>query len=177
MLEVAQQLVEADRAGSWEMHLHAVPKCLPIFAAAIHGNYLKSAYLYLQKMAELKFKHPAGMGSNLVIEQTLMQSLKSTGRLTRGSDMTEHQRGLWTMSVPISSAYNFAMQDFSNTLHLSSEQHKKATLSQVEMDRTDLQRLASKLEQHSPFTEEQAITNDITGLNAGILFEKNTIDD
>ena len=35
----------------------------------------------------------AGLGSDLVIEQTLlMRSLKSTGGLTWGSGMTEHQR-------------------------------------------------------------------------------------
>ena len=37
MLEVAQELIEADRTGSWEMHLHAVSECLPIFAAAGHS--------------------------------------------------------------------------------------------------------------------------------------------
>ena len=88
MLEVAQELIEADHAGSWEMHLHAVSEFLPIFAAAGHGNYLKSGYLYLQKMSKLEFKHPdiyqkfingfhvvrrsnhylAGLGSDLVIE-------------------------------------------------------------------------------------------------------------
>ena len=99
-------------------------ECLPIFAAAGHGNYLKSGYLYLQKMSELQSKHAeiyqkcingfyvvrrsnhysAGLGSDLVIEQTLMRSLKSTGGLTRGSGMTEHQRALWTISAPLSSA-------------------------------------------------------------------------
>ena len=95
MLKVAQELIEADCTGSWEMHLHAASECLPIFAAAGHGNYLKSGYLYLQKMAELKSKHPAvhqkfmngfhvvrrtdqywaGLGSDLVIEKTLMRQI------------------------------------------------------------------------------------------------------
>ena len=170
MLEVAQELIEADRTGSWEMHLHAVSECLPIFAAAGHSNYLKSGYLYLQKISELEsIKHAevyqkfinsfhvvrrsnhywAGLGSDLVVEQTLMRSLKSTGGLTRESGMTEHQRALWTMSTPISSAYNYATQDFSNTV--SSEQHKEATPSRIERDRTDLQ--------HSPFTEGQNLRN------------------
>ena len=186
MLEVAQELIEADRTGSWEMHLHAVSECLPIFAAAGHGNYLKSGYLHLQKMSELESKHPeiyqkfingfhvvrrsnhcwAGLGSDLVNEQTLMRSLKSTGGLTRGSGMTEHQRALWTMSAPMSSAYNYAMQDFSNTVYVPSEQHREATPSQIERDRTDLQKLASKFEQHSPFTEGQNLRNIITGINA-----------
>ena len=129
MLGVARELVEADRTGSWQMHLHAISDCLPIFSDAGHPNYLKSAYLYLQKMVTLESDNPtvfqkfvngfhvirrsdqywAGLGSDLVIEQTLMRSLKSTGGLTRGSGMSEHQRAVWTMSAPVSSAYDYAM--------------------------------------------------------------------
>ena len=107
MLGVARELVEADRTGSWQMHLHAISDCLPIFSAAGHPNYLKSAYLYLQNMVTLESDNPAvfqkfvngfhvirgsdqywaDLGSDLVIEQTLMRSLKSTGGLTRGSGM------------------------------------------------------------------------------------------
>ena len=79
-----------------------------VFAAAGHFNYLRSAHYYLQQMSNLEEKHPdvyqkflagfhvvrrsnhswAGLSSDLVIEQTLMRSLKSTGGLTRGSGMT-----------------------------------------------------------------------------------------
>jgi hypothetical protein len=44
MLKVARSLINADRTGSWSMHLCAVLSCLPVFAAAGHYNYLKSAY-------------------------------------------------------------------------------------------------------------------------------------
>ena len=43
MLGVARELVEADRTGSWQMHLDAISDCLPIFSAAGHPTYLKSA--------------------------------------------------------------------------------------------------------------------------------------
>ena len=99
MVGIARALVAADRMGSWEMHLSAISTCLPIFAAAGHPNYLKSARLYLQKMHALEEDNPevhqkfqsgfhvirrssqywAGLGSDLVIEQTLMRSLKSQG--------------------------------------------------------------------------------------------------
>ena len=59
MLGVARELVEADRTGSWQMHLHAISDCLPIFSAAGHPNYLKSAYLYLQNMVTLESDNPA----------------------------------------------------------------------------------------------------------------------
>lgn len=45
----------------------------------------------------------AGLGSDLVIEQCLMRSLKTTGGLTRGSGLTDIQRAVWSLSVPVSS--------------------------------------------------------------------------
>ena len=189
MLGVAKELIEADRTGSWKMHLHAISECLPIFSAAGHSNYLMSAYLYLQTMQALETENPpvfqkftngfhvirrtnqywAGIGSDLVIEQTLMRSLKSTGGLTRGSGMTEHQRAIWTMSAPISSEYNYSMQHFNNTVYATSERHKEATATQMERDKADLPTLATKLEQYSPFSdmsEETTLRNIITGINA-----------
>ena len=91
------------------MHLDAILEALPIFAAGGNSNNLKSSYLYLQKMKylekqNLKVFHEfmngfhvirctnqywAGLGSDLVIEQTKIfytqRSLRSTGGLTHGS--------------------------------------------------------------------------------------------
>ena len=100
-------------------HLQYISECLPILSAAGHSNYLKPSYLLLHNMEALEIENYvvfqtfsdglhvirrtnqywAGLGSGLVIERTLMRSLKSTGGLTRGS-------GIWTMSAPISSEYN-----------------------------------------------------------------------
>ena len=96
--------INADRTEE-----RAVSDCLPIFTAAGHYNYLKSAYFYVQQMCELEIKQPdlfrqfikgfhvifrrnqfwAGVSSGFVIEQTLMRSLKSTAGLTHGSGMTK----------------------------------------------------------------------------------------
>ena len=101
MVGIAQVLVIAEQMGSWEMHLHANTACLPLFVAAGHPNYLKSACLYFQKMHTLEDENSevhqkfqcgfhvircssqywAGLGSDLVIEQTLMHSLKRQGSL------------------------------------------------------------------------------------------------
>ena len=71
-------------------------------------------YYYLQDMSELENRHPdvylkfvngrhvvgrsnkfwAGLSSDLVIEQTLMRSFKTSGGLTHGSGMNEEQRSL-----------------------------------------------------------------------------------
>ena len=50
MMNVSTSLFKSDRAGNWQMHLRAVPDCLPIFATAGYFNYLKSAYYYVQEI-------------------------------------------------------------------------------------------------------------------------------
>ena len=47
-----------------------------------------------------------------------------------------------------------------------SEQHKEAMPSRMERDRTDMAKLTTKLEKHSPFSEGKALRNIITGINA-----------
>ena len=179
-------MIKADRTGSWKEHLQAVADALPIFAAAGHYNYLKSAYLYVQEMTELESKHPvvyqkfedgfhvirrtnqtwAGLSCDLVIEQTLMRSLKSAGSLTHGSKMTEEQRALWTMSAPITSEINIAMQDFNDLTYATSEQHKEATPARIERDAADLSKISTKLNAFSPFSSDPSLRNIITGVVA-----------
>ena len=79
--------------------------------------------------------------------------------------MTEHQRTHWTICAPISAAYNYAMQDFTDTVFTRSEQHKEATPLRMERDRTDIAKLAMKPAKHSPFSEGKALQNIITGIN------------
>ena len=112
------------------MHLGAISNFLPIFAAAGHFYYLKSAYLYLQDITVLETTNPAAvsqfrnglhvtrrtdkywaaLGCAMVIEHTLMRTLKSNGGLTRGNGMSDEQRIVWTMSLPVPSLYNLAMR-------------------------------------------------------------------
>lgn len=88
MVRTSRKLIMADRTGSWQTHIAALTECLPIFAAAGHFNYLKSAHLYMQNMQQLETSYPtvyqkyqegyhvirrsdqfwAGLGSDLVIE-------------------------------------------------------------------------------------------------------------
>ena len=50
-------------------------------------------------------KYWAGLPCDLVIEQVLMRSLKSTGGLTRGTGMSDVTRSIWLLSNPICSRY------------------------------------------------------------------------
>ena len=60
---------------------------------------------------------------DLVIEQVLTRSLKSTGGLTKGSGMTAVQRAIWVLSIPICSIYGVVMEENTGVLYTSSEQH------------------------------------------------------
>jgi hypothetical protein len=186
IVKSARMLLMADRMGSWDRHLHAVAECLPIFAAAGHYNYLKSGYLYLQNMQNLETKDPAvfrkfqdgfhvirrsdkfwaGLGSDLVIEQTLMKSLKSTGGLTRGSGMSDEQRALWVLSSPVCSEYNHAMEDFNKRAFSTSVQHKEMSGARMKRDQADLAKIKEKLESCSPFSADPTLRNIITGVVA-----------
>ena len=181
MLSIARALVSADRMGSWEMHLSTVSAYLLIFAVAGHPNYLKSARLDLQKMYALKDDNPevhqkfhsgfhiirrssqhwSGLGSDLVIEQTLMRSLKSQGRLTRrvGCRSTREQFG---PCHPLCHLYNLAMQDLTERSCVTSEQHKLSA-SRWKRDEIDLRKVAEKLDSVTPFSTEESLRNIIAG--------------
>ena len=44
----------AERTGNWELHLHCISQMIPLFHAAGHLAYAKSARLYLHQMQNLE---------------------------------------------------------------------------------------------------------------------------
>ena len=54
IIDIIKKFIEADRIAKWNLHLEALQESLVIFAASGHGNYTKSAYLYLQSMLKLE---------------------------------------------------------------------------------------------------------------------------
>ena len=121
----------------------------------------KPYYYYLQEMSELENRHPdvylkfvngrhvvsrsnkfwAGLSSDLVIEQTLMRSLKT-------------------------SVYNMAMQDFNNLTYTTSDQHKETTDARLNRDIHDLAKINSRLIPFTPFSEDCSLRNIVTGIEA-----------
>lgn len=184
LISVIRKFIHADRVGSWKLHLEAMQESLPIFAASGHFNYLKSGYLYLQTMLKLPEQHPqvfslfqkghhvvhrtesswSGLGCDLVIEQVLMRSLKTSGGLTHGSGLTEIQRALWVLSMPICSEYNTAMQSLTNASQGTSEQHKEMHKSRLSQDRNDGAKIFETLEQFSPFSPDSTLRNIVSGV-------------
>ena len=113
--------------------------------------------MYIQDMLDLPYSHPwlhqkfmeghfairhsdrfwAVLWSDLVIEQTLMCSLKSKGGLTRGRGFTENVRNLWVWSISHSAAVHEAMTSLSGIKMTSSEQHVEMTTKRMLIDTND----------------------------------------
>ena len=172
MVDILRMFIKAERIGNWRLHLKAVSCMLPYFAAAGHNLYTKSAYLYLQMMYELEHVHPdvhnkfmqglhvirrsdrywAGLSSDLVIEQVLMRSLKTSGGVTRGRGIGETQRLVWLLSMPARAEMHHAMMEFTGIQHTPSEQHKEVGMSRQIRDAKDTETVVSFLQDHNPLT-------------------------
>jgi hypothetical protein len=96
-ISVVKEFILIERTGNWQIHLKAVSDKLGLFAATGYNSYAKRAKLYLQSMTDLPKTHPwfhemfvvygfhavrrsdrywSGLSTDLVIEQTLMGSIK-----------------------------------------------------------------------------------------------------
>jgi len=186
MVEILRTFIKAERTGNWALHLHALSAMLPYFAATGHHLYSKSVYLYLQTMANLTETHPdvakhfengkhvvrrsdrywAGLSTDLVIEQMLMRSLKTSGGLTRGRGMTEMQRTIWLLSTPACADVNQAMQEFTKVTYSSSEQHKETSNARQVRDDRDMKTLLEFLEARNPFNDDPSLCSISSGVTA-----------
>ena len=186
MVGILKRFLLAERTGDWELHLTSVQEMLPYLAASGHNLYTKSAYIYLSQMQNLRTTHPqvhafflqgnhvvrrsdrfwAGLSTDLIIEQVLMRSIKSTGGLTRGRGMGEAQRTQWLLAMPVCAEYNNAMQQITGTGYKSSDQHVESTSARKEKDYKDILTLYEFLKERSPFTADKSLRNIETGMIA-----------
>ncbi|KAJ8671125.1 hypothetical protein QAD02_002384 [Eretmocerus hayati] len=154
------QSVEAERLGNWRLHLQTVKKMLPIFHAAGHIAYAKSAQVYLQDMANLELsmdpdefeqfvqgvftvhrtdKAWSGVWTDMIIEQTLNRFF--------GMDLKYGRGNMWGVASA------------------SSDQHTDLKVGRVERDHTDLAKFKFWLEQHKPFESKEPLI----ALSSGII--------
>ena len=186
MIGLFRSFIKAERTGNWSLHIQTLHAMLPYFAAAGHNMYAKSAYIYLSSMISLQKDHPdvyakflqgfhvirrsdrywVGLCCDLVIEQALMRSVKTSGGLTRGRGLTKVQRSQWLMSMPSCAAVNEAMQSLTDVGFHTSEQHKDSSISRQKRDRQDVIKIISYMRDRNPFTESTPLRNIYTGMNA-----------
>ena len=140
-------------------------KMLYLYAATGNINYAKSVRQYLQMMINQKHDYPwvheqfmehayhsvwrtskswAGLWTDLVIEQTMMRSVKSMGGLTRGHGMIQSLRDLRVSSTLHSCCeVRPSMRETTGTACLSSEQDVELGSSCCSRDFDDLTKVYS----------------------------------
>ena len=175
-IDVMKSYIGAERLSDWGLHLSSVGQMLNLFAATRHIHYAKSARLYLQKMTDLPTKHPelhqqfceysshairrterswAGLFSDLVIEQVMMRSIKSSGGLTRGRGFNETTRNQWVLTAHQCAAINESMSQLTNAQHTSSDQHIDKSDARISRDSSDFEKVYKWLVDHNPFNRNE----------------------
>ena len=186
MIDILRQFLRAECKGNWELHLDSLSKMLPYLAAAGHNLYTKSINVYLQHMSKLESTHSevynsfmsghhvvrrsdrqwAGLSTDLVIEQVLMRSVKTSGGLTRGRGMTEQQRVTWLLSMPACADVNRAMHELTGVNFCLNYQNKDMSKTCMGRDMKDTNAILCALEDHSPFSTDPSLRNIMTGITA-----------
>ena len=186
MISILRNFILAERLGDWLLHLESLREMLPFLAASGHNLYTKSASVYLDSMHKLSETNPdvyqhfidgkhvvrrsnrqwAGLSTDLVIEQELMRSLKTSGGLTRGGGMSENQRNIWVLSRPACVQVNSVMQQLTGVYQSTGEQNKDLSPSRQSRDWKDLQKLYKCLNERNPFDVERYLINIANGMHA-----------
>ena len=107
-----------------------------------------------------------GLSTDLIIEQTLMRTVKTDGGLTRGRGMEEQQRVLWLLSLPNCAKVNHWMQSLTNTVHATSVQHKDSSQARQSRDQKDTAKLNTYLANKNPFDSDDKLRSIVTGKEA-----------
>ena len=106
----------------------------------------------------------AGLSTDLMIEQVLMRSMKTSGGLTRGRGMTEQQRITWLLAMP--AEVNRAIQELSGAKYSTNEQNKETGKSRQRRDMKDTHTLLLTMSEINPFAESTSLRNIMMGVNA-----------
>ncbi|GFO01027.1 hypothetical protein PoB_002753200 [Plakobranchus ocellatus] len=147
MLDIFRRFIKVERTGNWNLHLYSMKEMLRYLTASEHSLYAKSVYIYLQQMQTLQEQHPevfsafsagyhvlrrsdrfwAELSTDLVIEQTLMRSMKSVRGLARGRDMGDSQLTQWLLSRPACADMHSSMQEVTGSENRTSGQHAESS--------------------------------------------------
>ena len=102
----------------------------------------------------------------MVIEQTLMRSIKCAGGLTRGRGFRENVRNLWTMSIGFSASVHESMTKLSGVHMGSSDQNIDMGMNRRGKDTDDCEKFFDWIEIRNPFN----MTDDnLHSLSTGVV--------
>lgn len=190
MISIAKEFIRAERIGDWDSHLNSIKQMLPYFHASGHHNYAKSAHLYVQDMIQLdnctendsikKFKEgfftirrsnklSCGTWSDIIIEQSLMKSMKTNGGIARGRSTQESVLSKWVYGMHAMNSVCEELEDLCNIKLDTTDQHVDARDSRVERDITDVTKLMEWFSCHNPFPQFPHIMS----ISSGIIGDDN----
>ncbi|KAG1685236.1 hypothetical protein GQR58_009169 [Nymphon striatum] len=106
-----------------------------------------------------------GLPTDLVIEQTLMRTIKTTGGLTRGMD--ENQRTKRILAMPACAEVNEAMQEVAGTQYNTSDQHLDNSEARKSRDHNETMKIFDYFQDYCPFKPGGELHNIATGITAG----------
>ena len=111
----------------------------------------------------------AGLSLDLVIEQTMMRSIKAAGGLTHGRGMAESVRVTWLSTLPECSSIHSALTQITRTERNTSEL-VEASASRIKRDSADLSKLKQFLTVYSPFrfTDNARLISQTSGVVADV---------
>ena len=175
MTDILRSFIRAEWTSNWELHLRTLTEMLAYLATAGHNLYVKCARLYLQEMASLPNDHPdvhekfmsgyhsvrrsdrfwGGLSTDLIIEQVLIRSVKTSGGLTRAKGINKQQ--VWLLSLPICTETNRVMQSLSGV---------DICKAGMQCDLKDTVTVLISLAERSPIAEDPSLRNIMTGVNA-----------
>ena len=178
--------ITAERTGNWALHLKATQDMLPLFAATGHNNYAKCCRLYLQDAQNLcscmdeKMKDGlftvhrnkalfwSGTWTDMVIEQCLMRSGKTTGGLINITHR-EAAKTVWLLAAHIIAQYSDGLRSLTNNYSGTwSAQHRDMSNARVKNDALHMEKFLNFLKSHNPFStpDGKSLVNISTGLIA-----------
>lgn len=196
MVCLIKKFIEAERSGNWRLHLDTIKQMLPIFVASGHYNYAKSLRIYIQDMENLEKMMPpeeyekftdggftirrtekfwSGTWTDMVIEQSLMRTMKCRGGLTHGRGMTDSVMAKWILSMPIIQKVESCLESFCDLDENIDNVHKDSTPSRMERDDSDTAKLTYWFEEHPPFKKDSENDNIIMSLSTGLVGDTKNI--
>lgn len=106
--------------------------------------------------------------SDMLIEQSLMKSMKTSGGLTRGRGFSESTLATWIMGMVSLHNVCDSVEKFCGVNFETSEQHVQLRSSRIKRDNKDTQVLKDWFDQHSPFPE----LKDLMCIDSGIIADE-----
>ena len=95
-----------------------------------------------------------------------MRTLKTARGLTRGGGMSDVQRGRWTLALPIVTEYSQSMEEVTETIYSTSEQHTDTSTTRITRDHADTEKVLNFLKEFSPYCSDESLRNIVTGVVA-----------